>query len=130
MGGFGGGAHGTGIEDVRAHVAARVDARDDHVGPLFQQVAQGQLHAVRGGAVQAQTFEVGFLDLVGTQGIEKGQGMAHAGLLMHGGHHMHGMPGFAQGPVHGTQALGPDAVVVGQEDTHLTIPLKQGNLYG
>ncbi|MNY09289.1 hypothetical protein D3C86_1421990 [compost metagenome] len=120
---FEGGRDGARVDDVRAEVGPAVDAREDHVGKLFEQGADGELDAVRRGAVDRVcgldlAAEIVLLD---PQGLVQRQGVTGGRALAIRGDHRHLVLG-GQGQGHGPDAGGVDPVVVGNKNAHRWCP--------
>ena len=110
-----GSAHRSRIEDVVAEVRATVDARKHQVGPARQQLDDGQVDAVGGGAVDGVDA---LLDPLRPQRVLEGERLRAGRHLAVGSHHVH-LAQRSQGRRQRLDARGVYPVVVGDEQERL-----------
>ena len=117
--------HGAGVGDVVAEVGAVVDAGDDQVGgEALDQAEARQAHAVHRRAVGGvAAAAVGERDLRHPQRPPGGDRAGHRRAVAVGGDHRQAHPLDAhERPAQGLQAVGLDAVVVGQQHVEHGLP--------
>jgi hypothetical protein len=116
--GLDGGGDGAAVDDVDADVGAAVHAGDDEVGRAREEVGDGELDAVGGSAVDGHAGE----DAVdSTRWVMSGVARVMpwpVALWTVSGATTWTSPSLGQGLVHGHDARGADAVVIGEEDEH------------
>lgn len=124
-GGFFGGGDGTRVVSEQAAVCAVVDSRDDEVHRAVEELAEGELDAVGGGAVDAPA--VGWIvDLGGAERASEGEAMGCAALLLIGSADEEFM--FAvEGATDGSESRGVKAIIVGEEKAQAFAPMRMSS---
>lgn len=119
-GAFHGSGDGSGVGDIEAEIGAVVDAADYEVATVGPGDGEADVDAVDGDAVDHvgfKTFELGFAGFFDSEGVAHGHGVSASGTLDVGSDDFD----FAEvldRPHQREEALGMDAVVVGDQDTH------------
>ncbi|MNT51811.1 hypothetical protein D3C72_1887970 [compost metagenome] len=115
--------HSTGIGDVIGHVRADVDARQDEIRLAIQHLAHGHDDAIRRRAPERKTL---LGDLTQPQRFRQRQRMGETALIRLGRHHPDIVRNGPGDPLEDCKALGVDAIVVCQQDTHCDFfPVRQ-----
>ena len=107
-------AHGARIQGVVTHVGPVVDARDHEIRAVAQQTRQGDVHTVSGRAIDVAKPVVGPVHI---QRRVQGQGIGFGAVVVLWGHHFD-IGHVLERVVQGHNALGPKAIVVGDQDFH------------
>ncbi len=123
-----GGAHGARVEHRPAGVVAGVDPGDHDVGRLAEAAEAGRQHAEGGGPGQAPRRDVlgagdaglGDAEVGVAAHVAQGGGVAAVVAVGRGDEHL--VAGRVEGTGEGVQPGGVDAVVVGDQDPHVSPP--------
>ena len=107
-------AHRARIQGVIAHIGTVVDARDHQVRAIAEQTGQGDVYTVRGCAVDVAEPVFGPVNV--QRGVQ-GQGIGFGAVVVLWGHHFNIGNGL-ECRVQGDDAVGPKAIVVGDQDFH------------
>ena len=116
-GAFHGTGDGSGVGDIKAHVGAVVEARENEVASVGELGGEGDIDAVHGKAVDfegAESVAGGFFD---AEGVAHGHGVP-AGAAFSVGATEDDFTELAGGLGEGEDAVGVESVVVGDEDAH------------
>ena len=117
-GAFDGAGHGAGIDHVLAGIAAAIDAGEDEIGALaVEHVARAHDDAIGGRTAHG---EAPLGDLAQPQRIVERQRMGDARLVVFRRDHPDIVGEGARDLLADVEALGVDAVIIGDQDAHGT----------
>ncbi len=121
-GSLGGGGDGPRIENVDSHVGPQVDARHDKIDRTAGNFPEPDLDAVRRGPGDGVSVKLPvFSSLPYHERPGKGDGVP-GGAPLHFGRHDEAVPFFGESLLKGEESPGMNAVVIGEEETHVSPP--------